>query len=215
MLRVSQKLLMFYVTNTTLPGIHLWIVSCAFVNRFLCIYESFSVRFLIACCAFANCFLCIYESLHAFMDFETFHQDVETNPQISGLHPPPTQANQITATSSWPIVARSCFNQSRLALVYTGRSCSEITLLIRHSSFVQIKSVCVKAHKIATAKYVYNLDFVRITPLDCLSSQATIFISLEKSQRNSTLHLCYGNNALWTRHVIQDRTEKHHVKGVI
>lgn len=39
----------FYVTNTTLPGIHLWITPCTFLGGFLCICES----------------------THTFVDFET------------------------------------------------------------------------------------------------------------------------------------------------
>jgi len=50
-----------------------------FVNRFLCIGKSLHT--------FVDCYLSICKTPHAFMDFETLPVNVQTNPQISGLHP--------------------------------------------------------------------------------------------------------------------------------
>ncbi len=88
----------FYVTNTGLPGIHLWnSVQCivdrlrAFVDRSLYICELLSVHLWI----------------NQFVDlWNTASIKMLTNPQMRGLHPPSSQANHITATFCWPIVAR-------------------------------------------------------------------------------------------------------------
>ncbi len=60
-------------------------------------------------------------SLHTWILKHLYHQDTQTNPQIGGFHLQSTQANQITATFRWPIVACSCCNQSHFAL-QPGRS---------------------------------------------------------------------------------------------